>query len=54
MEYVANVQDDILSLMIRSNLKEGVSAQRIIIQTYNYDLRNNKEINLEEVLKIKI
>ena len=53
MEYVANVQDDILSLMIRSNLKEGVSAQRIIIQTYNYDLRNNKEINLEEVLKIK-
>ena len=39
--------------MIRSNLKEGVSAQRIIIQTYNYDLRNNKEINLEEVLKIK-
>lgn len=54
VEYVANVQDDILSLMIRSNLKEGVSAQRIIIQTYNYDLRNNKEINLEEVLKIKI
>ena len=53
VEYVANVQDDILSLMIRSNLKEGVSAQRIIIQTYNYDLRNNKEINLEEVLKIK-
>lgn len=53
VEYVANVQDDILSLMIRSNLKEGISAQRIIIQTYNYDLRNNKEINLEEVLKIK-
>lgn len=53
VEYVADVQDDILSLMIRSNLKEGVSAQRIIIQTYNYDLRNNKEINLEEVLKIK-
>lgn len=53
VEYVANVQDDILSLMIRSNLKEGSSAQRVIIQTYNYDLRNNKEITLEEVLKIK-
>ena len=39
--------------MIRANLKEGTSAQRIIIQTYNYDLRNNKEISLEEVLKIK-
>ena len=42
-----------LSLIIRSNLKEGSSAQRVIIQTYNYDLRNNKEITLEEVLKIK-
>lgn len=53
VEYVANVQNDILSLMIRSNLKEGLSAQRIIIQTYNYDLRNNKEITLAEVLRIE-
>lgn len=53
VEYVANVQNGILSLMIRSNLKEGTSAQRVIIQTYNYDLRNNKEISLEEVLKIE-
>lgn len=51
VEYVANVQDGILSLMIRSNLKEGSNAQRVIIQTYNYDLRRNKEITLEEVLK---
>lgn len=53
VEYVANVQKDILSVMIRSNLKEGSSAQRVIIQTFNYDLRNNKEITLEEVLKIE-
>lgn len=53
VEYVANVQDGILSVMIRSNLKEGSKAQKVIIQTYNYDLRNNKEINLEEVLKVK-
>ena len=53
VEYVANVQDDILSVMIKSNLKEGSKAQKVIIQTYNYDLRNNKEITLEEVLKIE-
>lgn len=53
VEYVANVQNDILSLIICSNLKEGSSAQRVIIQTYNYDLRNNKEISLEEVLRIE-
>ena len=34
-------------------MKEGTSAQRVIIQTYNYDLRNNKEITLEEILKIE-
>ena len=39
--------------MIRSNLKEGSSAQRVIIETFNYDLRNNKEISLQEVLKIE-
>ena len=39
--------------MIHSNLKEGTSAQRVIVETYNYDLRNNKEISLEEVLRIE-
>lgn len=53
VEYAANVQDGILSVMIRSNLKEGSYAQKVMIQTYNYDLRNNKEITLEEILKIK-
>lgn len=53
VEYTANVEYDILSVMIKSDLKEGSNAQRLIIQTYNYDLRNNKSISLEEVLKIK-
>ena len=53
VDYVANVQDEILSLMIKSNLKEGSNAQRVIVETYNYDLRNNKEISLEEVLAIE-
>lgn len=51
VEYVATIQDDILFLMIRSNLKEGSSAQRVIIQTYNYDLKNNKQLTLKELLK---
>lgn len=53
VDYIANIEDDILSLIIRSNLKEGANAQRVIIQTYNYDLRNNKEISLEEILRIE-
>ncbi len=53
VQYVANVQDDILSLMIKSNFKEGNKPQKVIVQTYNYDLRNNKEITLGEILKIE-
>ena len=53
VEYGVNIKDDILSLIVRSNLKEGTSAQRVIVQTYNYDLRNKKEITLEEVLRIE-
>ena len=50
-EYVASINNDMLSLMIRSNLKEGTNAQRTIIQTYNYDIKNDKELTLSEVLK---
>ena len=53
VKYQATIEDNILSLIIKSELKEGASAQRQIIKTYNYDLSNNKEINLEEVIAKK-
>ena len=53
VQYIATVEDDILSLMIRSNLKDGFSAQRVIIQTYHFDLKENKVVTLEEVLNKK-
>ena len=49
----ANIGDALEQAMIKSNLKEGSNAQRVIVETYNYDLRNNKEISLEEVLAIE-
>ena len=53
LQYEATIENDILSLIIRANLKEGSSAQRLIVQTFNYDLRNNKEITLEEMINLK-
>ena len=53
LEYEATIENDILSLMIRANLKQGSNAQRLIIQTFNYDLKNNKEVTLEEILSQK-
>lgn len=48
VKYQATIEDNILSVIIKSELKEGASAQRQIIETYNYDLNSNKEISLEE------
>ena len=53
VEYQATVQNDILSLIIKATLKQNKDAQRLIMQTYNYDLKNNKEISLEEMLNYK-
>ena len=50
LQYEATIENDILSLIIRTNLKEGSNAQRLIIQTFNYDLKNHKEITLEEMI----
>lgn len=53
VDFAANVQNGILSVMIHSNFKEGTKAQKVIIKTYNYDLRNNKGLKLQEVLKFE-
>lgn len=53
VEYSSYIQDGILSVIIRANLKEGSNPQRVIIQTYNYSLDKNKEISLQELLNLK-
>ena len=52
VKYKANIENNILSLIIYSDLKQDLSAQRVIIQTFNYNLEENKELSLEDVLKI--
>lgn len=53
VNYVSYLNENILSLVIKSSLKEGDSAQRIIVQTYNYDITTGKELSLNEVLEGK-
>ena len=53
MDFTAYVNNNILSLVIKSTLKEGSTAQRVIIQTYNYDLENDKILSFEDLIKIK-
>lgn len=53
VNYMAYVNTNIVSLVIKSTLKEGNNPQRVIIQTYNYNLSTNEEITLGQVLEIK-
>ena len=53
VKYKAYEKNNILSLVILSELKEGDSSERIIIQTYNYDLKTNKEVTISDMLNLK-
>lgn len=52
VKYAANIENDILSLIIYSELKQELSAQRTIIQTFNFNTETNKELTLDESIKI--
>ena len=39
VKYKAYVENNILSLVIYSDLKQNTSAQRVIVQTFNFDLK---------------
>ena len=54
VDYVCYInKNNVLSIAIRSILKEGTNAQRTIIQTYNYDFMRNKEVTLASILEKK-
>ena len=53
VKYSAYISNNILSLVVRSTLKEGTNPQRDIIQTYNYDLENQKEYTIDDMLEVK-
>ena len=54
IDYTAYVNDNILSLVIRSTLREGNSAQRVIVRTYNYNLSTNQEASLIDLITMKM
>lgn len=53
VEYSAYIEDGILSVAIKANLKEGSNAQRVIVKTYNYSLEKDEEVDLEYILNLE-
>ena len=52
VKYQANIENDILSLIVYCDLKQETSAQRVIVRTFNFNLKDEKKINLEEVIEV--
>lgn len=50
VSYTGYINGDIMSVIIESTLKEGLSAQRVIVQTYNYNLKTGKEVSIDEAI----
>ena len=53
IDYAAYVNGNILSLVIKSTLKEGNKPQRIMYLAYNYNLQNATKITLEQYMTYK-
>ena len=51
IDYTGYKYDNILSVIIKSTLKEGSSAQRIIVKTYNYNLTTGEKVNILQAIE---
>ncbi len=52
VKYKASIENNILSVVIYSDLKQDMSAQRVIIQTFNFSLDTNKKIELSDIFEL--
>lgn len=53
VNYTGFVSGDVLSIILKSTLKEQNSAQRVIVKTYNYDLKAKKEVSIFDAISLK-
>lgn len=53
VEYSSYVNSDILSIVIRSTLKEGKNAQRVIVKGYTYNISTKEIVKLDDIISLK-
>ena len=51
VSYQAYINGNILSVIIKSSLKEGSSPQRVMVQTYNYNLATKQRVELSDIIE---
>ena len=53
VDYEAFLNNNILSIVIRSTLKDGSNPQRVIIQTYCYNIKEMKKVEFSDIMTLK-
>lgn len=51
--YKAYLNGDLLSLIIKETIREGSTTQSAKIKTYNYNLNNNTQVSIKDIIKAK-
>jgi hypothetical protein len=51
--YAAFINDEILSLVVKSSLKGEGKAEKVVIKTFNYSLREERRVSLQELIEAK-
>ena len=51
--YKAYLNGDLLSLIIKETIHEGSTTQSAKIKTYNYNLNNNTQVSINDIIKAK-
>ena len=51
--YTAYINENILSLAIKSSLKEGNKSEKVSMRTYNYSLTEEKLLTLKDLIALK-
>ena len=52
ISYTVYVYDNIMSVLILCNLKEGTNAQRDMVSSYNYNLETEQDLTLKDAINI--
>lgn len=53
VSYVAFVNQDVLSIAVKSSLKEGNKAEKVTVKTYNYSIPNESLVSLTDLIELK-
>ena len=53
VSYASFVNEHILSLVVKSSLKEEGKSEKVIVKTYNYSIPEEKLLSLEDLITLK-